>query len=360
MGLSVGVLSGTSADGIDVAVVKNASTRPEILAAGTYSYTKKTKNILSRLPHLSAEEVCFLHALVARESAKAVNALIKKAKLTSRRISVIGSHGQTVFHLPGVMSLQVGAPAIISELTGIQIAADFRIDDIAAGGQGAPLAPVLDQILLAKHSKRTRVAALNLGGMANITVIENGSIRVAYDTGPANFLIDQAMREKFGKSFDRGGLVARSGDVENTLLKLAKDHSYFKKRPPKSTGFETFGSSLLASWMKKCRRISQWDLITTLTEISAVTISREIIKQKVPRVWVSGGGWKNTYLIERIKKLCVDIAIESTQEIGIDPDYKEAVLFAALGELRVQKKPVSLQKATGARNAKILGGLWLP
>ncbi len=367
---AIGVLSGTSADGIDVAVVGDAGHCPRIVAAQAIPYRRRTRLLLARGPELDPAGMARLHRLVADDFALAVAAVLKRAGVKAAEVAVIGSHGQTVWHIPRVMSLQIGSPAILAAVLGIPVAADFRPDDIAVGGEGAPFAPVLDRMLLGALSRGAlpermrggtrRLGALNLGGISNLTVVAKGEVEAAWDLGPANGPLDVVARGELGRSCDRDARVALRGRVDRTLLSRALRHPYFQKRAPKSTGLEEFGEAFVRGLRASRRTLSTADLLATLVELSALTTARELAKAGLETVYVSGGGWHNPLLRQRLVALASPVILRSAAELGIDPDFKEAVLFAVLGWKRLQEEPVDLRAVTGATRPKILGGLWLP
>jgi anhydro-N-acetylmuramic acid kinase len=358
--LAIGVLSGTSADAIDVALVRDAARAPRIVETLAMPYPRGVKARLHDFGALTARDVAELHRDLGELFARAVNRLLERAGVERERVDVIGSHGQTIMHIPGRSTLQIGAPAVIAARTGIPVAADFRLDDIAVGGEGAPFAPALDRLLLVRRSRGRRLAALNLGGIANATVIEDGRIRAAYDIGPANTLIDAVMRREFRKAFDRAGRIAAAGRVNEPLLNRVLSHPYFRLRPPKSTGPELFGERFLDECARASRVRDPRNLVATLTEATARSVARDMKRLRVRGVFVSGGGCRNPVLMRRLKTLLAPIPIEDTSALGIDPDFKEAVLFAHLGMLRLLARPVGLGAVTGAVRPKILGGLWEP
>ena len=359
MFLSIGILSGTSSDGIDVAVVNSAAVSPKIIFGETFKYSKQISLLLKKIPDIELPEVAILDKKIGEEFAKAVNTLLKLSGINRKRIKVIGSHGQTLFHIPKKSSLQIGSPAVIAKLTGIPVAAQFRMDDIALGGEGAPLTPLLDLLILGKSSRKKKIAALNLGGIANISVISNGKIESAYDIGPANSLIDAACRRLLGQAFDRNGVIASKGKIDEAWIASALRHQYFKIKPPKSTGIESFGECWLENIGFFKHNIPPADAIATLTEFTARSIARDISRYNLQKVFVSGGGLKNTFLMKRLETL-TKINFVSFETLGIDPDLKEAVLFAYLGEMRLLKKELNLQNITGCKRKCVLGGLWQP
>lgn len=354
--LAVGVLSGTSMDGIDVAIVRDPATRPRILSAKTFRYSGRTTRALENSADATPPRLAELNAMIAHDFAAAINRLIKSSNCSRALIRIVGSHGQTVYHIPGRSSLQLGSPAIIAVKTGIPVAADFRMDDIAVGGEGAPFAPALDAILFGARSRTKRIGALNLGGIANVTVLERGRIKNAYDIGPANSIIDAAMRLRYRKSCDRGGRQAASGRVHGAILSRALAHPYFRKPAPKTTGPELFGDTFVRRLSGK---LAPSDVVATMTAISAEAAARELDRLELDEVFVSGGGLRNPTLMKLLRS-ATSAPIRSTADAGVDPDFKEAVLFAHLGACRLLERPIDLTAVTGSSRPKILGGLWLP
>lgn len=336
--LAIGIQSGTSADGIDVALVRDPLTWPKIVSARTVPYRAKTREMILRAPRQGgAEEVALLDRTIGDEFAAAVNTLPKA------KVIVVGSHGQTIYHLPRVSSLQLGSPAIIAARTGLPVAADFRSSDIAAGGEGAPLVPLLDRMLFRQVG---RIAALNLGGIANVTIVADGEIEIAYDIGPANAMIDAAMRLRFGTSHDKNAARARRGKINERVVARILAHPYFRRKPPKTTGPEEFGAEFVAS----LPRMKNDDLVATVTAASARAIARELARLEPDEVYVSGGGIRNPLLMAPLPGA----------HLLPQGDFKEAMLFAVLGAMRLKEIPADLRRVTGAKNPVILGGLWLP
>ncbi len=359
MKYAVGLLSGTSADGIDVALVAGSIRRPRIVEAMTRPFDPSTRRRVLEAGTLDAGGIARLDRALGEEFAAAVLALLRRAGVKRTRVRIIGSHGQTVFHEPRVATLQLGSPAIIAERTGIPVAGDFRQEDVAAGGEGAPLMPLLDAMLLERRSRKRRIASLNLGGIANVTLVKSGRVIAAYDIGPANTLIDLAARRRLGRSCDRGGRTARKGRADEVWLAKALDHDFFRRAAPKSTGPELFGPAWLEGELSAPTRKTT-DVLATLTEFTARSVARDLQALRAEEVFVSGGGVRNGFLRRRLAALIAPVPLRSWAARDIAPDHKEALLFAWLGEMRRRGEPVDLRAVTGARRPKVLGGLWLP
>jgi anhydro-N-acetylmuramic acid kinase len=345
-----GVMSGTSLDGIDVAIVDIRGKRIETIAFLSVPYPRTVRDALMNIstPNVSTvAEVSRLNFLLGELYAKAI--------LTTRQpVELIGLHGQTIYHEGGKHTLQVGEAAVVAERTGIDVISHFREADIAAGGQGAPLVPLVDYLLF-RHPRKNRVA-LNIGGIANITVIPAAAKRtevLAFDTGPGNMAIDALVAHMTGgkERFDRNGRIARSGAVQQGLLARLVEHPYFKCKPPKTCGREQFGAQFAADLI--ATGIPLRDLIATAAELTARSIARAILGHH--EVIVSGGGVHNGWLMQRLKASLPENSVQTSAEFGIDPDAKEAIAFAVLAYESARRRPGNLPSATGARHPVVLG-----
>ena len=376
---AVGLMAGTSLDGVDAALVQiegaGDAIRVETLATHYQPYTPDERAGLMRLLESgNLADLCAWDAYLGERFAQAALAVIQRA--APPRVDFVGSHGQTVWHAPDARlldtptpnTLQIGQPDVIAARVGAPVVADFRTRDMAHGGQGAPLVPLVDWLLL-RSDTEPRVA-LNLGGMANLTILPAGSapdaIR-AFDTGPANALIDLAVQEGTGgvQPYDRDGARADAGAVHPPLLEWLLAHPYFQQPPPKSTGREMFGHALLNAIHTQFPHLPLPTLIATLTELTAATIADALRKWVLPdcpvqRVIVSGGGLHNRALMRRLTARLPDIAFESSAAYGIDPDFKEAVAFAVLADRFLQGLPATYPSTTGVRQPTLAGKLALP
>ncbi len=379
--LVVGLMSGTSVDGIDAALVEirgsGVRTRVRLRAFGKYPFPRAIRSLVlaSSLPGAgSIDVVCRLNVLLAHLSAAAVKKIARKAGVPLDAVDLIGSHGQTVHHLPGPehfmgrtirSTLQLGDPSTLAKLTGIPVVGDFRLGDMALGGQGAPLVPYVD-FLLFRSASRTRVL-LNLGGIANFTYLPkacNAEDVVAFDTGPANMLIDALMQKLYGKDCDRGGRHAMRGKVVPALLRWMMRHPYLKRRPPKSTGREVFGARFVEELIRRGEGSPADDLIATATTFTALSVydqyCRFIDRQKVPdEVLVSGGGMHNLAQMEQLRQFFAPAKVAPIEEVGFSSDAKEAVCFAVLANETISGRPSNLPGVTGARATTTLGKICL-
>jgi anhydro-N-acetylmuramic acid kinase len=376
---AVGLMAGTSLDGVDAALVQiegaGDAIRVETLATHYQPYTPDERAGLMRLLESgNLADLCAWDAYLGERFAQAALAVIQRA--APPRVDFVGSHGQTVWHAPDARlldtptpnTLQIGQPDVIAARVGVPVVADFRTRDMAYGGQGAPLVPLVDWLLLRSDTEAR--AALNLGGMANLTVLPAGcapdALR-AFDTGPANALIDLAVQEGTGgvQPYDRDGARADAGAVHPPLLEWLLAHPYFQQPPPKSTGREMFGHALLNAIHTQFPHLPLPTLIATLTELTAATIADALRKWVLPdcpvqRVIVSGGGLRNRTLMRRLTAHLPDRAFESSAAYGIDPDFKEAVAFAVLADRFLQGLPATYPSTTGVRQPTLAGKLALP
>jgi anhydro-N-acetylmuramic acid kinase len=344
-------MSGTSLDGIDVAIVDIRGNNIRTVAHATTPYPFATRaRILEThvAPAVSAVgDLSRLNFELGEQYAKAVQAVCKRFKIPLKSIDLIGCHGQTIYHEGGKNTLQIGEAAVIAERLGIPVVSDFRTRDIAAGGQGAPLVPFADTLLFSSN-KRNRVA-LNIGGIANITVLRTG---IAFDTGPGNMVIDQLVTPK---RFDRNGAIAASGQTNRPLLDSLLRDPYYKTKPPKTAGREQYGAAFIERL--RTTNLPQEDLVATATALTAATIAIGV-KRFAPgaeELIASGGGIHNPQIMAQIAAFLPTCRITTTAEFGIDPDAKEAIAFAILAYRTWKHRTGNLPSATGARRAVILG-----
>lgn len=368
----VGLMSGTSGDGVDAALVAvegaGEASRVRLLAFLTIPYHPALRRRILALPEATAEEICRLHYVLGEEFARAVLAVAEAARLPLAEIHLIGSHGQTAYHLPRASgagaTLQLGEPAVIAERTGLPVIADFRPRDVAAGGEGAPLVPLADYLLF-RAPGRVR-AFVNLGGIANVTVVPGEREGLfAFDLGPGNMPLDLVAEAASGgaEPFDRDGARAARGRVDRGLLASLLAHPFLASPPPKSTGREAFGQGFLAPLLARYRG-REGDLLATLTRFTAEAIHVGYERWIVPRVRVdelivSGGGLHNRTLMGHLADCFAPLPVRSLAELGWDPDAKEAIAFAVLANEALFGHPGNLPAATGAVGPRVLGKIVL-
>jgi anhydro-N-acetylmuramic acid kinase len=379
-------MSGTSHDGISAALVRIDGGAPQpvkLLGFRTYPYSGALRGALLRASSgaaLEAVELAQLNFRLGARLGRAALALLRAVAFPARRLSFIGSHGHTVAHQPpgsagrgrplAGATLQIGEPAVIAAMTGVAVVADFRPMDVALGGQGAPLVPAVHRMLFG-DARRGRVVQ-NIGGIANATYLPPRTTpapMVAFDTGPGVMLIDAlAARLTNGKQrMDRDGRLAARGRVVPALLEWLMRHPYLRKKPPKTTGRETFGAAYLERVVARARRdaVSDYDLAATLTAFSAASIADAVRRFIIARgpadeVVVTGGGARNPTLMRMLKAELGDIPLIRAALLGVDGDALEAVAFAILGYLALRGLPGNVPAATGARLPAVLGKLTLP
>jgi len=347
-----GIMSGTSLDGIDVAVVELPAVRT--LKFLSVPYPEKIRERLLAVSNAVTHtaEISRLNFEIAELYARAV----KRAG----PVDLIGCHGQTIYHEGRSNTLQIGEPAVLAERTGAPVVSNFRARDIAAGGHGAPLAPFVDYKLF-RHRRRRRIA-LNIGGIANITVIPAGARPedvIAFDTGPGNMVIDALTREMSGGKlrYDRGGKIAASGEVDRTLLDELLRDRYYRARPPKSAGREQYGAEFVERMKKGGRPLR--DLIATATVLTAATIAIGVgdAKAGATDLIASGGGVHNPEIMAHITGFLPQVTTATSSEFGVDVDAKEAIAFAILAYETWRGRPSNVPSATGARSAVVLGSV---
>jgi anhydro-N-acetylmuramic acid kinase len=363
--LFIGLISGTSLDGIDATLVDFSAEIPRLLSAAHIPYANNLLEDLRTLTLPGDNEIDRLGEVdrrVALAFAAAVDDLLAKAGVAARDITAIGSHGQTIRHRPKArypFTLQLGDPNILVERTGITTVADFRRRDMAADGEGAPLVPAFHQALF-QASDRPRVV-LNLGGIANITCLpaSDREAVVGYDTGPANTLLDAWIRQNLGLNFDDRGAWAASGRLQQSLLQQLLDDPYFSQQPPKSTGTEYFNLPWLAARLPNPVPAPE-DVQYTLAELTARTVADAIRAEGFERaeLLVCGGGVHNRFLLERLRCQLPESAIASTAEYGLDPDWIEAMAFAWLAKRTLAGQSGNLPSVTGAARAVPLGAIY--
>jgi anhydro-N-acetylmuramic acid kinase len=371
-----GVMSGTSGDGINVALVqcvgRGLKTRMKLLAHDEFDYPPAVRETILKMMNatsVAVADLARLNFLLGELYARAVLATLKKH---DARCDLIGCHGQTLYHQGEAQSFlgrkiattwQTGESAVLAARTGIPVVSDFRPADMAAGGKGAPLVPYLD-FLLYRRARFGRIVQ-NIGGIANLTAIPagaNASKVVAFDTGPGNMVIDALMQTNYGKKFDKDGDIAASGTPDLEVVRAVLRQPYFRKKPPKTAGREEFGREFVAHFVELCGRISKQDLIATVTLLTAMSIRRAVEsfitkEERYREMLVSGGGAKNAtlmrMLIEEFEPL--KIRVRTTAEVGMPTEAKEAAAFALMAHQTWRHQPSNVPSATGAERPAILG-----
>ena len=375
-----GLMSGTSADGVDVAIIDIAGRKVQLRAFEMFPYPPALRREVLRLCRPESarlDNICHYNFVLGEVFADSVIKLCSNSRISLSSIDVIGSHGQTIYHSPrgrrygrrAIRStLQIGEPSVIAQHTGVTTVADFRPRDIAAGGEGAPLVPYADYVLFG-HNRLTR-AVQNIGGIANVTFIPAGSKSdeiVAFDTGPGNMVIDGIIRlASDGKrNFDRDGNMAARGVVDNKLLGEMRKHPFLRRRPPKSTGREQFGAVFADQIYRRAvkKRLSDTDVVATVTALTARSITqayRRFLPAMPDEMILCGGGAHNRTLVEMLRSELEDVKILSTGDFGISVDAKEAVSFAILAWATAKGIPNNVPGATGAEQPVVLGKIIYP
>ena len=370
-----GIMSGTSLDGIDVAIVDIVgSDRAKLLAFHSTPYPPSVRDALLGVSNANTHTstIARLNFVLGELYAAAVIATCERSRIGIESIGLIGCHGQTIFHEGAPVSflrrkvastLQIGEPAVIAERTGIPVVSDFRPRDIAAGGHGAPLAPIVDYRLF-RHKRRGRVA-LNIGGIANLTAIPADAKPrdvIAFDTGPGNMVVD-ALVERLTRGrrrYDQDGWIAHCAKINRPLLEELLTDRYYRLKPPKTAGREQFGSAFLERLV--ATRLHLPDLIATATVLTAAAVAEGIARFVRPRMAVdelivSGGGAHNLEIMKHLAAFLPGTAVCTSADYGIEVDAKEAIAFAILASLTWRRRPSNVPAATGARRAVVLGNI---
>jgi anhydro-N-acetylmuramic acid kinase len=358
--LFIGLMSGTSLDGVDAVILERASEQVLIRHTGFEPYPSELRDILLALQHPAQDELhqtALVSNQLARLYAKAVNQVLVSSGIAPQQITAIGCHGQTIRHRPEAgYTLQIGNAALLAELTGITVVSDFRSRDIAAGGQGAPLVPAFHQAVFGATGLNRVI--LNIGGIANITVLPGTGPVTGFDTGPGNLLMDAWATKHLGKRYDGNGDWAASGTVIESLLQSCLDEPFFDLPPPKSTGRDLFNLVWLAS--KITDRMTPADVQRTLLELTTVSIADAILKHcdEVDEVYVCGGGAHNAALLNGLRGKLPHASIRLTDTLGISADWVEAAAFGWLASQALHRAPGNLPEVTGAKGERILGAVY--
>lgn len=359
----IGLMSGTSLDGVDGVLVDFSPNTPLVIEHACAPFPAALKAELLALNRSGADE---LHRAalagneLMRQYAGVVHQLLRSARAEARDIVAIGAHGQTVRHRPQEFdgtgyTLQLCQPALLAELTGIDVAADFRTRDVAAGGQGAPLAPLFHQSLYGHGEQTTGV--LNIGGISNLTLLRPDGSILGFDCGPGNALMDGWCMRHTGRDYDAEGAWAAAGKVVPAFLDALLAEPYFAKAPPKSTGRDLFSTEWLEGHLARFTGLAPVDVQATLTELTATACARDVMRHEptLRRLIVCGGGALNTHLMSRLKAQLPAAQVSSSADFGLPPLQVEATAFAWLARKTVRREPLQLQSITGARGARVLG-----
>jgi anhydro-N-acetylmuramic acid kinase len=378
--LIVGLMSGTSVDSVDAVLVRVKGSGPGVsfkqLAFHSFRYPKGYKEYVLKNSEPgggSVDSISTLNILSAHFFADAVRGVAKKAAVPLSSIDLIGSHGQTIHHLPEPRNLfgkkirstlQVGDPSTLAKLTGIAVVGNFRTGDMALGGQGAPLVPYFDYLVF--RSPRKNRLVLNIGGIANVTFLKKGcTVKdvTAFDTGPGNMLVDALMERLYGKPFDRNGAIAKKGKIIPELLRSMMLHPYFERPAPKSTGRELFGEGFLHKTLADFDHAKKEDLVATMTEFTALSIYDQYVRflrkalkgDILHELIVSGGGSLNGTMMESLRHSFHGTSVLISDDLGLPSSSKEALCFALLANQTVCGRPANVPRVTGAIRPAILG-----
>ncbi len=354
--LYIGVMSGTSLDGVDVTLCEIDDSTCKLISSFELPFDAELKEEILNIINGSTtlEQIGMLDNKLGHLFADAVNAFIQKQSIDAKSIDAIGLHGQTLWHKPNgdnPFSMQLGCPNIVRVQTNIKVVADFRRMDIANGGQGAPFAPAFHQFIF----KEKDSAVLNIGGMANITIL--GENLRGWDTGCGNVLMDMWIQKCKNIPYDKDGEFAKSGSVDADLLDAMINDDYFKQLPPKSTGREYFNDTWLANHLPMFQTTKDEDIQRTLLELTAKSIANDVKANNIKALIVCGGGVKNTFLMQRLQEIC-QIEIASSDDKDVSSEFMESMAFAWLAYKRVHGEVVELSSVTGATKDSILGGIY--
>lgn len=373
---AVGLMSGTSLDGIDAALVEidnfGKKTKIKLIEFITTSIPLDVKDEIKRAcseEQSSVDLICSLNFKLGYLFAEATKNVCNKAGITLENLDFIASHGQTIYHLPKSRdsfipsTLQIGEPAIIAYETGVKVVSNFRVMDMASGGEGAPLVPYSEYIIYG--SDEENIALQNIGGIGNVTVIPKGgdiNSIFAFDTGPGNMIIDEVCQRLFKLNYDEDGKIAANGEIQNDILDDLMSHSYINAFPPKTTGREEFGQQFVDELLKKYNNKKLEDILSTVTMFTAKSIAvnyKNFIMNKVNlnKVIIGGGGAHNKTLLSYLKNELPNVSIVTQDDIGLSSDAKEAIAFVILGNETLNNNFSNVPSATGAKEKVILGNI---
>ena len=361
MPLYLGVMSGTSLDGLDIALIEQEQTT-SLLGTHYLAMPNELRRALLSLCSSGPDELA--RAAVAEQewvrlAAQGINTLLMQHNIPAQSVRAIGSHGQTVRHEPmRGFSIQIGNPALLAELTGISVVSDFRRRDVAAGGQGAPLVPAFHQALFA-DTNSTR-AILNIGGFSNLSLLDPEQAVHGFDCGPGNVLLDAWIHRHQGLTYDTNGQWAASGNMQPQLLHRLLSDPYFQTQGPKSTGRELFNLAWLDQHLQNLPTFTAADVQATLLELTAISITESLqaAQRDTAMLLVCGGGAHNHCLMRRLAQLLPDCQVSSTDEHGVPADWVEAMAFAWLAHCCLEGIPANRPSVTGAKGLRVLGAIY--
>lgn len=364
-GAYIGLMSGTSMDGIDAVLVSLSDQSVNLHATCTLPYPDELRQRLDRVSknHGTPDEIGELDHLLGRLFGEAAERVLEKSNYAAEDVAAIGSHGQTVRHQPksqAPFSMQLGDPNLIVERTGIATVADFRRRDMAAGGQGAPLVPAFHRAFFGKAGHDRCI--VNVGGIANFSWLPGSAPDEAsgFDTGPGNALMDAWCLHHTGRHFDENGRWATEGTINQALLSDMLSDGYFSQPSPKSTGKEKFNLKWIETILARHKEVLPADVQRTLLELTVVTIAQQLPQSPDMHIYLCGGGVNNTLLFNELVRACAPRPVHSTEELGLDPQWVEATAFGWLARQTLFKQPGNLPKVTGAVGHRILGAVYWP
>lgn len=373
----IGLMSGTSLDGIDAVLLRvrgsGLQTAFKQLAYVERPFSRGLKDrILKNSSPASGnvDDIARLNVLLAELYADAAKVVARKAGMSLSKMDLIGSHGQTLRHLPAPVrmfgksirsTLQIGDPSVLATLTGVTTVGNFRAADMAVGGQGAPLVPYFDWLMFRSRTKNRLL--LNIGGIANVTLLPRrcraGDV-VAFDTGPGNMVVDALMRHFYKKSYDRNGATAARGMIVLDLFRWMKRHPYLKRKPPKSTGREEFGEEFVEELLARAKPYDREDIVATATQFTTFAVHASCLHYKADELIVSGGGAKNTTMMQALQGYVGRVRIRKADEFGVSSDAKEAICSAILANETMAGNPANMPSVTGAKKRVVLGVVCKP
>jgi anhydro-N-acetylmuramic acid kinase len=361
--LFIGLMSGTSLDGVDGVLADFSASGPAMVEHASSPFTAELRAQLLELNSPGRDELhraALAGNALVRIYAGVVRELLERAGLSPSAVQAIGAHGQTVRHRPQEFdgtgyTLQLSQPALLAELSGIDVVSDFRSRDVAAGGQGAPLAPFFHRAMFARAGQT--VGVLNIGGISNLTLLRSDGSTLGFDCGPGNCLIDDWCARHTGQAYDAEGAWAATGSVLPPLLELLLAEPYFRRPPPKSTGRDLFSPGWLHEHLKRFDDATPVDVQATLTELTARACADEVMRHEsgLRHLVVCGGGVLNSQLMQRLRALLPEVQVSSSADWGLPPLQVEATAFAWLARKAVRREKLDLQSITGARGARVLG-----